>query len=70
MVLMGKKQPGIKDCKIRIGNNCYISAGVTILGPVRIGDNVTIGAGAVVTKDIPSNCIVAGVPAKIVKRQE
>ena len=70
MVLMGKKQPGIKDCKIQIGNNCYISTGVTILGPVRIGDNVTIGAGAVVTKDIPSNCVVAGVPAKIIKRQE
>jgi len=68
MVLMGKKQPGIKDCKIRIGNNCYISTGVTILGPVRIGDNVTIGAGAVVTKDIPSNCVVAGVPAKIIKK--
>lgn len=70
MVLMGKKRAGIKDCKIQIGNNCYISTGVTILGPVRIGDNVTIGAGAVVTKDIPSNCIVAGVPAKIIKRQE
>lgn len=66
MVLLGKKEPGIKD-KIFIGNNCYISTGVTILAPVKIGDNVTIGAGAVVTKNIPDNVTVAGVPAKIIK---
>lgn len=66
MVLMGKKKPGI-NCSIEIGDNCYISTGVSIIGPVKIGNNVTIAAGAVVTKDIPNNCIVAGVPAKIVK---
>lgn len=66
MVLFGKKYPGI-DCSIEVGDNCYISTGVTILGPVKIGDNVTIAAGAVVNKDIPDNCVVAGVPAKIVK---
>lgn len=66
MVLMGRKQPGI-DCEITIGDNCYISTGVTILGPVKIGDNVTIGAGAVVTKDVPDNVIIGGVPAKIIK---
>jgi serine O-acetyltransferase len=37
------------------------------LGPVKIGNNVTIGAGAVVVKDIPDNCVVAGNPAKIIK---
>ena len=37
------------------------------MGPVRIGNNVTIGAGSVVTKDIPDNCIVAGNPAKVIK---
>ena len=67
MVLMGKKKPGIKGT-IKIGDNCYISTGVSIIGPITIGDNVTIGAGAVVVSDIPSNCIVAGVPARIVKR--
>lgn len=69
MVLIGKKEPGIKG-KIIIGNNCYISTGVTILGPITIGDNVTIGAGAVVTKDVPDHAIVAGVPAKIIKYKE
>ena len=49
------------------GNNCYISTGVTILGPVNIGNNVTIAAGAVVINDIPDNCVVGGVPAKILK---
>lgn len=66
-VLIGlkKPEPGLHD--VYIGDNCYISTGVTILGPVTIGNNVTIGAGAVVVKDIPDNCVVAGVPAKIVK---
>lgn len=44
--------------------NVYISVGAIILGPITIGDNVVIGAGSVVNKDIPNNVIVAGVPAK------
>ncbi|MBR6124005.1 serine acetyltransferase [Candidatus Saccharibacteria bacterium] len=66
MVLFGKKNPEI-DCSITIGDNCYVSTGATILGPVKIGNNVTIGAGAVVTKDIPDNAVVGGVPAKVIK---
>lgn len=66
-VLIGKKTPGIKTAGFEIGDNCYISTGVTILGPVKIGNNVTIAAGAVVNKDIPDNAIVAGVPAKVIK---
>lgn len=50
-----------------IGDNVDISAGAQILGPIRIGNNVIIGANAVVVKDVPDNCIVAGVPAKIIK---
>ena len=69
MVLLGKKKPGT-DCPITIGDNCYISAGVTIIGPVKIGNNVIIGAGSVVVKDIPDNAIVAGVPAKVIKKNE
>lgn len=51
-----------------IGNNVYIATGVKILGDVKISDNVIIGANAVVIKDVPSNCSVAGVPAKIIKK--
>ena len=51
-----------------IGNNVFIGAGSKILGPVVIGDNVTIGANAIVIKNVPANCTVAGVPARIVKR--
>lgn len=65
-VLLGKKSPGV-SCRINIGNNCYIGTGVTILGPVTIGDNVTIAAGAVVLHDVPDYAVVAGVPARVVK---
>lgn len=50
-----------------IGNNVYLSAGCRILGPVTIGDNVIVGANAVVVKDVPSNTIVGGVPATIIR---
>lgn len=69
MVLIGKKNPHT-NCNAIIGDNVYISTGVTILAPVVIGNNVTIGAGAVVTKDIPDNAVVAGVPAKIIKMKD
>lgn len=65
MVLFGRKRPTDTNSDIIVGDNCYISTGVTILGPVKIGNNVTIGAGAVVVKDIPDNVVVGGVPAKI-----
>lgn len=66
MVLFGRKRPTDKNSDIIVGDNCYISTGVTILGPVTIGNNVIIGAGAVVTKDIPDSAVVGGVPAKII----
>lgn len=50
-----------------LGNNVYVGTGAKILGDVKIGDNVIIGANAVVINDVPDNCIVAGVPAKIIK---
>ncbi len=68
MVLFGKKVPSIPDYnQINVGDNCYFGTGCTVLAPCKIGNNVTVAAGAVVTKDIPDNCIVAGVPAKIIK---
>jgi acetyltransferase-like isoleucine patch superfamily enzyme len=54
--------------KVRIGNNVYIGAYSIILPGITIGDNVIVGAGSIVTKDIPDNIIVAGNPAKIIKK--
>lgn len=49
---------------IEVGNNVFIGTGTKILYDVKIGDNVIIAAGSIVTKDIPSNTVIAGVPAK------
>ena len=50
-----------------IGKRCFIGANAIIMCGVNIGDEVIVGSGAIVTKDVPSNCIVAGNPAKILK---
>lgn len=50
-----------------IGSNCFIGVRAMILPGVSIGNEVIVGARSVVTKDIPSNCIVAGNPAKIIR---
>lgn len=50
-----------------IGDNVFIATGAKILGDVTIGNNCVIGANAVVINDVPDNCVVAGVPAKIIK---
>lgn len=67
MVLFGKSGRKVNDNRINVGNNVLFCTGCTILGPVNIGSNVVVAAGAVVTSDIPDNCIVGGVPAKILK---
>ncbi len=64
--LLIKDQPLISG-KVIIGKNVWIGANVTILKGIYIGDNSIIAAGAVVTKDVPPNVIVGGVPAKIIK---
>lgn len=51
-----------------IGNDVYISAGARIVGNIHVGNNVIIGANAVVNKDVEDNCIVAGVPAKVIRK--
>lgn len=50
-----------------IGENCFIGANAIIMAGVRIGDEVIVGSGAIVTKDVPSNSIVAGNQARIIK---
>ena len=52
---------------VKIGNNVWIGRNVCIMPNVQIGDGVIIGANAVVTHNIPNNCVVGGVPAKIIK---
>ena len=51
-----------------IGENVWVGARAVILPGVKIGNNVVVAAGSVITKDIPDNCLVAGVPAVVKKR--
>ena len=65
------RNKGLEYAKpITIGNNVWIGGGVHILSGVNVGNNAVIAAGAVVTKDVPDNCVVAGVPAKKIKDLE
>lgn len=52
---------------VRIGRNCWLGAGVIVLPGVTIGDNTVIGAGSVVTKDIPANCVAVGNPCRVLR---
>ena len=62
------RNKGLEYAKpIIVGNNVWFGGGVQVVAGVTIGNNVVIAAGAVVTKDIPDNCVVAGVPAKKIK---
>ncbi len=60
----------VKTAPIVIGKNCFIGCNSLILKGVNIGDNSTIGAGSVVTKNIPANVIAAGNPAKVIRKLE
>ena len=52
---------------IRIGRNCWLGAGVIVVPGVTIGDNTVIGAGSVVTKDIPANVVAVGYPCHVLR---
>ena len=56
-----------QSAPVKIGNKCWIGGSVIILPGVEIGDNVTIGAGSVVTKSIPANSLAVGNPCKVVR---
>jgi len=67
-----KKDPSLPSyyelaAPIKIGHTCWIGGRSVICPGVTIGDNVVVGAGSVVTKDVPSNVVVAGNPAKIIR---
>lgn len=59
-----------KALPITVGNNCWFGANVSVMPGVNIGNGCVIGAGSVVTKDIPDNSLAAGVPAKVIKQIE
>lgn len=65
-----KKGTHIDRAPVKIGNNVQIGANSTVLMGVTIGNNVIIGANSLVNKDIPDNCIAAGVPAKVLKKTD
>jgi len=59
------KEQGVSPLPVEIGNNVWLGCKVTILGKVKIGNGAIIGAGSVVTKDIPDNAIAYGVPCQV-----
>jgi serine O-acetyltransferase len=67
-VTVGLRHAGQRGSPV-IGNRVDIGAGAKILGPIRIGDDVAIGANAVVITDVPSNSIAVGIPARILPRR-
>jgi len=62
-----RKQAYQYNASVRIGNNCWLGAGVIIVPGVTIGDNTVIGAGSVVTKDIPANVVAVGNPCRVLR---
>ena len=66
----GRRQYHAFAQPVRIGNDVWIGGNVTILPGVTIGNNVVVAAGAVVTKDVPDNTLVGGVPARKIKETE
>ena len=61
---------GIYKRDVEVGSNVWIGYGACILRGVRVGDNSIVGTNTVVTKDVPANAVVAGVPARIVRMRE
>ena len=53
-----------KAARVVIGNNCFIGKNATVMPGITIGDNVIVGVGSIVTKDVPSDSVVAGIPAR------
>lgn len=60
-------QQGVEPGRVLIADNCWIASNVTILAGVTLGEGCVVAAGAVVTKDVPPNSIVGGVPARLLR---
>jgi acetyltransferase-like isoleucine patch superfamily enzyme len=64
------RRQGIYKRDVRVGHNCWIGYGACILRGATIGDNCVIGTNSVVTKNIPSNAVAAGAPARILRMRD
>jgi acetyltransferase-like isoleucine patch superfamily enzyme len=61
---------GIYKRDVEVGSNVWIGYGACILRGVRVGDNAIVGTNSVVTKDVPANAVVAGIPARVIRVRE
>lgn len=67
-ILPSLRQEGYQyNAPVHIGKNCWLGAGVIVVPGVTIGDNTVIGAGSVVTKDLPGNVVAAGNPCRVLR---
>lgn len=67
-ILPQLRQQGLQyNMPVHIGKNCWLGAGVIVLPGVNIGDNTVIGAGSVVTRDIPANVVAVGNPCRVMR---
>ncbi len=62
------RRASMKPAPIRLGKNVWVGSHATILAGITVGDNAVIAAGAVVTKDVPADTVVGGVPARVLKK--
>jgi acetyltransferase-like isoleucine patch superfamily enzyme len=64
------REQGIYKRDVEVGSNCWIGYGACILRGVRVGDNAIVGTNSVVTRDVPANAVVGGVPAKVIRMRK
>jgi acetyltransferase-like isoleucine patch superfamily enzyme len=64
------REQGIYKRDVEVGSNVWIGYGACILRGVRVGDNSIVGANSVVTRDVPANAVVAGIPARVIRMRE
>jgi acetyltransferase-like isoleucine patch superfamily enzyme len=64
------RSQGIYKRDVEVGSNVWIGYGACILRGVRVGDNSIVGTNSVVTRDVPANAVVAGIPARIIRMRE
>ena len=70
MLIAPEDRQVISKGEVVIGNNVWIGNNVCVMPGVHIGDGAIIGANSIVTKDIPSMCVAAGIPAKIIRNNQ